>query len=34
MSVSLVDSNSWKEICEFVKFFWGFEPILGKFEGN
>ncbi|OXA43858.1 uncharacterized protein LOC110858416 [Folsomia candida] len=27
---SLVDSNSWGEICEFVKLFWGFEPMLGK----
>ncbi|OXA56818.1 uncharacterized protein LOC110845954 [Folsomia candida] len=32
--ISLVDSNSWGEICEFVKLFWGFEPMLKKYERN
>ncbi|XP_035707456.1 uncharacterized protein LOC110848946 isoform X2 [Folsomia candida] len=30
--LSLVDSTSWGEICEFVKLFWGFEPMLAKYE--
>ncbi|XP_035710516.1 uncharacterized protein LOC110853544 isoform X2 [Folsomia candida] len=34
VSISLIDSSSWAEICDFVKLFWGFEPMLGRFEGN
>ncbi|XP_021951339.1 uncharacterized protein LOC110848429 [Folsomia candida] len=34
VSISLVDSNSWGEICEFVKLFWGFEPMLAKYKRN
>ncbi|XP_021957466.1 uncharacterized protein LOC110853503 isoform X2 [Folsomia candida] len=32
--ISLVDSNSWGEICEFVKLLWEFEPMLGKYKRN
>ncbi|OXA58634.1 uncharacterized protein LOC110846426 [Folsomia candida] len=34
VSISLADSTSWGEICEFVKLFWGFEPMLEKYEGS
>ncbi|XP_021957673.1 uncharacterized protein LOC110853672 [Folsomia candida] len=34
VSIGLVDSTSWGEICEFVKLFWGFEPMLAKYERN
>ncbi|OXA50482.1 uncharacterized protein LOC110854282 [Folsomia candida] len=32
VSISLVDSTSWGEICDFVKLFWGVEPMLGQFK--
>ncbi|XP_035706704.1 uncharacterized protein LOC110848500 isoform X1 [Folsomia candida] len=32
VSLSLVDSDSWSDICQFVKLFWGVEPILAKFD--
>ncbi|XP_035706081.1 uncharacterized protein LOC110847025 isoform X2 [Folsomia candida] len=31
VSLSLIDSDSWGEIVDFVKFFWGVEPMLAKF---
>lgn len=31
VSLYLLDSNSWKEICAFVALFWGYEPMLAKY---
>lgn len=32
LSLSLLDSDSWVDICAFVKLFWGCEPMLGQYE--